>query len=540
MSFFSWLRTRSNRAPRTQQRPTARRFRPQLEALEDRWVPSYGPASTYAAAAPYAIATADLNGDGKLDLITAGTQTVITAGSQTVTQTVSTSKGSHSTGTTGTSTAISSITPLNSDVGTPITFTATVTALKGKTAPGAGSVAFYNGGLGGTLLATATSETTNGTTATFSVTTSSIAAGNYRNIQAFYTPSTNFGSSNSAVFGSTLEITSTIPVLQVLLGNGDGTFAAAQTYPVQNGGWSVAVGDFNGDGKLDLVTGNGTGLSVLLGNGDGTFQQAKNYTFPNGTYLTACDVNGDGKLDLVTGVSYPEAVVVLLGNGDGTFRAGPTYTGSGAAVAVGDFNADGKLDVVTRTVLNPATGWSVLNLLPGNGDGSFGTAQFIFGSYDGAYAVAIEGVTVGDFNGDGTPDLAVVDRYVGYQSTAEDYDFGYVLLGGSGGLGGGYAGGGGFLGLFDTSGHKIVGLAAADVNGDGKLDLIAMNANGMVDILSGNGDGTFVPGDHSYQESSPQNGNFVVGDFNGDGFADLAVLQSGDVQVHLWSSKTQW
>jgi hypothetical protein len=429
MSFFSRLRTqKSNSAPRVQLRTVTPRFRPKVEALEDRCLPSYGLASTYALAAPYAIATADLNGDGHPDLITAGTQTN--------TQTVTTKKGSHSTTTT---------------------------------------------------------------------------------------------------------TTTTVPVLQILLGKADssGTFAAAQTYSVPNGGWSVAVGDFNGDHKLDLVTGNGTGLSVLLGNGDGTFQQAKNYTFPNGTYLTACDVNGDGKLDLVTGVSYPEAVVVLLGNGDGTFKAGPTYTGSGAAVAVGDFNSDGKLDVVTKTVLNPNTGWSVLNFLPGIGDGTFGTAQTIFGSYDGAYAVAIEGVTVADFNGDGTPDLAVVDRYVGYQSTAEVYDEGYVLLGGSGGLGSGYAGGGTFMGLFDTGAHKIVGLVAADVNGDGKLDLIAMNANGEVDILSGNGDGTFVPGDHSYQESW-QNGNFVVSDFNGDGFPDLAVLQGNSVQVRLWNSRTQW
>src|SRR5262245_34656678 len=80
MWFFSFVSNRtSNRAPRAQQRPTAPRARPQLEALEDRCLPSYGLATSYPVAAPYALATADLNGDGKLDLITAGTQSVIPA-----------------------------------------------------------------------------------------------------------------------------------------------------------------------------------------------------------------------------------------------------------------------------------------------------------------------------------------------------------------------------------------------------------------------------------------------------------------------------
>jgi hypothetical protein len=298
----------------------------------------------------------------------------------------------------------------------------------------------------------------------------------------------------------------------------------------------VAVADFNGDGKLDLVTGSDNGLSALLGNGDGTFQkEARNSALPLGAYVGVGDLNGDGKLDLVT--NSPEAVVVLLGKGDGTFQAGPTYTGWGAAVAVGDFNADGKVDVVAKTVLNPYTGWSVLNFLPGNGDGTFGTAQPIFGSYDSVDAVAIEAVTVADFNGDGTPDLGVVWLPVGYYGSLGGplYDQGAVLLGGSGGFR--YTGDGTFQGLFEATRYSVVGLAAADLNGDGKLDLIAMNNKGTVDILSGNGDGTLVAGDHAYAAGG---GNFVVGDFNGDGFADLAVLQSSSVQVRLWSSKTQW
>ncbi len=105
----------------------------------------------------------------------------------------------------GTTTAITSITPLVSNVGTSISFTATVTGAT-SAAPGAGSVAFYNGGTGGTLLATATSETTAANVATFTVSTSAVPAGNYNNIQAFYTPSTGFAASNSGVYGSTLQV----------------------------------------------------------------------------------------------------------------------------------------------------------------------------------------------------------------------------------------------------------------------------------------------------------------------------------------------
>src|SRR5437879_3877578 len=128
--------------------------------------------------------------------------------------------------------------------------------------------------------------------------------------------------------------------------------------------YSVTVGDFNGDGKLDLAVANRCGspcargiVSVLLGNGDGTFQAAVSYdsgaNLP--TWVTAGDFNGDGKLDLAVanncanGNTCPNGVVgILLGNGDGTFQAAvPYYSGGNLAysVTVGDFNGDGKLDL---------------------------------------------------------------------------------------------------------------------------------------------------------------------------------------------------
>jgi hypothetical protein len=143
--------------------------------------------------------------------------------------------------------------------------------------------------------------------------------------------------------------------VSVLLAKGDGTFQHAQIFPTGDNPTSVAVGDFNGDGRLDLAVanaGDGT-VSVLLGKGDGTFQDAQN--FPAGSYpysVAVGDFNGDGLPDLVVAGS---TVRVLLGNGDGTFRPFPAshvsyaVSGSGSpanSVAVADFNGDGWLDAV--------------------------------------------------------------------------------------------------------------------------------------------------------------------------------------------------
>src|SRR5262249_38051764 len=145
-----------------------------------------------------------------------------------------------------------------------------------------------------------------------------------------------------------------------------------------------------------------------------------------GGYVALADLNGDGKLDLITaalatGISGSsngyDKISVLLGNGDGTFRAGATYTTSTYLVAVTIGNFNGKLDLITgtNTSLHPmaptatsevrevqGSGTVTLSLLPGNGDGTFGAAQTItsFTQSD------LEGLTVGDFNGDGKLDLA--------------------------------------------------------------------------------------------------------------------------------------
>jgi len=204
-------------------------------------------------------------------------------------------------------------------------------------------------------------------------------------------------------------------VLNVLFGNGDGTFQAPVTVALDVDPYYVVAGDFNNDHKPDLalsglgrdLDGDGIrdsagGTTVLLGNGDGTFQN-RGPLLPLSLSLAA-DFNQDGRLDL-TVASYP-GFDLFLGNGDGSFQAPKSNAVPGGAVAVGDFNGDGKLDIVALLPVH-VCGWPPkqcdgrIDVLLGNGDGSFSSAF----SKTGAYWT----LAVGDFDGDGNLDLAVKD-----------------------------------------------------------------------------------------------------------------------------------
>lgn len=286
------------------------------------------------------------------------------------------------------------------------------------------------------------------------------------------------------------------------------TSAPAQTYVFNQADFStgaspvaVVAGDFNGDGKLDLATANSgdNTVSVLIGNPDGSFQPHVDYKvggFPSA--IASGDFNGDGKLDLAV-TSYDGTVSILLGNGDGTFQVAGNYQAASApdSIAVGDFNGDGKTDLAVAN-----SGSNSVSVLIGRGDGTFNAPiDYLVGG--GPISIV-----TGDFNNDGKLDVAVANSGDGTVS---------VLLG---------IGNGTFRPAISSNASSyyatVASIAAADFNGDGKLDLVVGGT--AVSILLGNGDGSFqAPVGVGGGGCSAA---VAVGDFNRDGKADV-VTSSG-------------
>ena len=195
----------------------------------------------------------------------------------------------------------------------------------------------------------------------------------------------------------------------ILLGNGNGTFTATAVSPPVGSPTSVAVGDFNGDGKADLAvtSGNDSYVAIFLGNGDGTFTyKAAVQTGNLPWFVTVGDFNGDGIADLAVADNGNNTVTILLGNGDGTFAvaASPEAGEAPDSIAVGDFNGDGRMDLAVTSSGFSTDNWAgAVTILLGNGDGTFTKGAVILA----AVGHVTNAVTVGDFSGDGKPDLAV-------------------------------------------------------------------------------------------------------------------------------------
>jgi hypothetical protein len=196
--------------------------------------------------------------------------------------------------------------------------------------------------------------------------------------------------------------------ITVLLGKGDGTFTEAAGSPVSVGAalGSFAVGDFNGDGKLDVAAAsNVESVLIFLGNGDGTFTQAASPSVAGSASIAAADFNGDGQLDLAVTDFHDSTVTILLGKGDGTFTPVSGCCGTSTqqtftlGLVVADFNNDGKLDLALA-IQNQNTGDYVTTLM-GNGDGTFASTDFAAPMPRDPGSIVI-----GDFNGDGRLDIA--------------------------------------------------------------------------------------------------------------------------------------
>lgn len=307
------------------------------------------------------------------------------------------------------------------------------------------------------------------------------------------------------------------------------SFAPVVTYP--SGGYraiSGAVADVNGDDKLDFVVANAGGsVSILLGNGDGTFETPVTYSTGGNLpdYLVIADVNGDDRLDLVvandcgsSALCASGTVAVLLGNGDGTFQTAVTYDSGGYSaqfVAVADVNGDGKPDVLVANGCFSSSDctYGTVGVLLGNGDGTFRTAV----TYSGG--LGVRSVVVGDLNGDNKPDLVITNECATGDCT---YGTVGVLLGNGDGT---------FqVPVLYSSGNETSLVTIADVNADGKPDLLVTNGclnssdctYGTVGVLLGNGDGTFQAA-VNYASGDPDTWSIVLADVNGDGKPDIVV-----------------
>jgi hypothetical protein len=343
-------------------------------------------------------------------------------------------------------------------------------------------------------------------------------------------------------------------------------FLPAVSYPTGDSPYSVAIGDFNGDGKPDLAAVNNfdATISILRGMGDGSFQSGRTLrACDNAQAISAADLNGDGRVDLAvvcpgvhhagvvvllnsatgflprqsyaSGSQGPNSLVVvdfdgdgildlavgeggsvafLKGNGDGSFQSPELYDANGPinSVAAGDLDGDGNLDLAV------ADGTGGVDILLGNGDGSFRPAMPVF------VGTAVRSVAVGDFDQDGNLDLVTANCSTEGCSISNRTDNIATVLMGNGD------------GTFQPPVAYTVGLTprsvvVADFNGDGVLDVAVAVSLGRVTVMLGHGDGTFPVLDHFSAGNAPW---FVAaGDFNRDRAIDLAVVDEGGNDVSI-------
>jgi len=347
--------------------------------------------------------------------------------------------------------------------------------------------------------------------------------------------------------------------VSILLGNGNGTFQAQRTVAVGSHPNPVAVVDLNGDGKPDIIVGDDgvSTVSVLLGNGNGTFQAQQTINVGLNPYaMTLADLNGDGKPDLVVGGTTVRMVDVLLGNGNGTFQSFQSLaTGQDSfSIAVADLNSDGKPDLAVGNYAD-----RTISVLLGNGNGTFLPQQTT------AFASSPRTVTAVDLNGDGVPDLVAVQENVNSIGVLLNRSIPPQVLSINRTSPAGSTVSGTSATFTATFNKTVTGVVAGDfsvvttggvtfsgtvltpvsgtvytftvngISGTGTLGLNLVD-NGTIRDLAGQPLAGGVPTFSSRQTFAigPNSNAVVTGDLNGDGRADVAVSQLfGPVEVLL-------
>jgi VCBS repeat-containing protein len=303
--------------------------------------------------------------------------------------------------------------------------------------------------------------------------------------------------------------------VSVLKNSGDGTFATKVDYATGSEPSSVTSTDVNGDGKFDLIIANNWSdtVSVLINSGNGTFATKVDYaTGFSPVSISSADVNGDGKSDLIVADYESNTISVLNNRGDGTFSTKVDYaTGlSPKSVTSADVNGDGKFDLIVANFLG-----NTVSVLKNRGDGTF------FTKVDYATGLNPSSVTSADVNGDGNSDLIVAnqnDNRVSVLINSGDGTFAKIRTYWTGSL------------------SWPVSVMSADVNSDGKFDLIVANTySHVVSVLKNNGDGTFATKVDYATGIAPI--SVTSADVNSDGQSDLIVANyGGNVSVLINNS----
>lgn len=292
--------------------------------------------------------------------------------------------------------------------------------------------------------------------------------------------------------------------VSVLLNQGKGKYEDGEWTTLSGGAGCGAAADYNGDGKPDLAVNNSSGIAILLGTSKAAspFTAGATMTLSGADCLVTGDLNGDGIPDLL--VPTATAVVAYLGKGDGTFtQASSTPVPAAAYLALADFNHDGKLDFATSGNL----------IALGNGDGTFQTpTPIVSNPPTGGFA----SIAAGDFNGDGWPDLALG---VGFDTPL------YVLLNNQHG---------GFNQVPTTFGQSTFQIVPADLNNDGNLDLV-LATDGGAWVYLGNGKGGFTESEELLAPLTALDFPPVVmvAEVNGDGIPDVGVLGGDTIAIFL-------